>query len=172
MARCAAAMCADGDTIILCGATAGAMSEFLVDKRMRILTNSLRTANRLVAGSDNEVFFTGGMLHPGEDLTATPDTDFTQGYCADRLFVGISGVSGRGLVAADDGEAQATRHLIEQALDVVVLVDSAQLASKGGLLVCGLERVSCVITDYHVSAASLHMLLDAGVAIKLVTYAQ
>ncbi|MRW92070.1 hypothetical protein GJ699_18915 [Duganella sp. FT80W] len=168
IALCAAAMCADGDTIILCGADADAMTDFLIDKHLRILTNSLRAANRLALLSENEVFFTGGMLHAGDALTVAPDLDFIQGYSADRVFIGIGGLSLRGLLASDDNEAQATRLLIAQADEVVVLAASSQLAGKGGLLICGLERVSCLITDYHISAASLHMLLDAGIAVRLV----
>ncbi|WP_371867503.1 hypothetical protein [Duganella guangzhouensis] len=154
--------------MILCGATAATMAEFLLSKRMRILTNSLGAAGRLMADSDNEVFFAGGVLRVnGSPLTATPDVGFVRGFYADRIFVGASGLSSLGLTAGDS-EAEAAYHLLGQAREVIVLAESAQLRAGAGLYLCGLEQVSCVITDDQLAVGSLQTLLLAGTLVKQV----
>lgn len=168
IARSAAGLCTDGDTIILCGAMAATMAEFLLSKRMRILTNSLSAAGRLMADSDNEVFFAGGVLRSGgSSLTVTPDVAFVRGFSADKIFVGASGISALGMVAGAN-EAEAASHLLERTGEVIVLAQSAQLRGAEGLYLCGLEQVSCVITDDQLNAESLQALLRAGIVVKQV----
>jgi DeoR family ulaG and ulaABCDEF operon transcriptional repressor len=68
---------------------------------------------------------------------------------------------------ADPLLIQAEKRLISQAEELVVLADSSKFARKAGLILCGLDRVSTVITDTDASDKAVQTLEQYGV--KVVT---
>jgi len=73
-----------------------------------------------------------------------------------------------GLMEADPMLIQAEKRLISQAEELIVLADSSKFARKAGLILCGLNRVSCVITDTGASDAAVQMLEQSGVKVLAV----
>jgi DeoR family ulaG and ulaABCDEF operon transcriptional repressor len=63
------------------------------------------------------------------------------------MFMSVYGLSLLGLMEADPLLIQAEKRLISQAEELIVLADSSKFAKKAGLILCGLNRVSTVITD-------------------------
>jgi DeoR family ulaG and ulaABCDEF operon transcriptional repressor len=170
IARHAASMCADGETILIGGGTTVCgMTDFLEDRCMRILTNSFEVARVLLGTSDNEVILSGGKIYADEKLILSPfDSEAIQ-YCyADKLFMGAHGLSALGVMEADPLLVQAGRRLINQAQQIIVLADSSKFANKGGMFLCGLERVSCVVTDSGIPDHAVRMLKQAGIQVEVV----
>lgn len=170
IARYAASLCRDGETILIGGGTTTCgMTEFLEDRRMRILTNSFEVARILLTTSDNEVILSGGKVYAEEKLILSPfDTEAIQ-YCyADKLFLGVHGLSPLGLMEVDPLLVQAGRRLIGQAQHIVVLADSSKFGNKGGMFLCGLDQVSSVITDSDVPDHAVQMLERAGIGVRIV----
>ena len=167
IARHAASLCGDGETIIINGGTTTyMMGEFLVDKRLKILTNSFLMAERLLTTSENEIILPGGRVYREQNVILSPfDNDITQHHYAAKMFMGVFGLSMLGLMEADPLLIQAEKRLISQAEELIVLADSSKFARKAGLILCGLNRVSCVITDSGVSDAAVQMLEQAGVRV-------
>ena len=58
---------------------------------------------------------------------------------------------------------QGERKLIDQAEQLVVLVDSSKFAQRSSLIVCTLERVHTIITDDGVTDDVVSMIEAAGV---------
>jgi DeoR family ulaG and ulaABCDEF operon transcriptional repressor len=85
------------------------------------------------------------------------------------MFMGIYGVSMLGLMEADPLLIQAEKRLLGQAEQLVVLADSSKFSRKAGLILCGLNRVNCLVTDTGISDAAAQMMEQAGV--KVVTVA-
>jgi DeoR family ulaG and ulaABCDEF operon transcriptional repressor len=170
IARFAAAMCDDGDNIILGGgAITLGMTEFLLNKRLRVLTNSFQAARRLMADSDNEVFLPGGTVAVEQSvMSGAVDPSLPQGYIASKLFIGASGISQLGIMEIDLSLARSNGHWIGQVHDIVVLADSSKFTSEDGFYLCGLEQVSCVVTDSGIAAGSVRMLERAGILVKVV----
>jgi DeoR family ulaG and ulaABCDEF operon transcriptional repressor len=137
---------------------------------MRILTNSFEVARLLLSTSDNEVILSGGKIYAEEKLILSPfDSEAIQ-YCyADKLFLGVHGLSALGVMEADPLLVQAGRRLINQAQQIIVLADSSKFANKDGMFLCGLDRVSCVVTDSAVPDSAVRMLEQAGIEVKVVT---
>jgi DeoR family ulaG and ulaABCDEF operon transcriptional repressor len=167
IARHAASMCADGETIIINGGTTTfMMADFLADKRMTILTNSFLMAQRLQASSDNEIFIPGGRVYREQNVILSPfDNDITQNHYASKMFMSVKGLSLLGLMESDPLLIQAEQRLIGQAEELIVLADSSKFTRKADLILCGLERVSCVITDTNVSEAAVNTLEQHGVKV-------
>ncbi len=170
IARRAAALCADGDTVLIGGGTTTFhMAPFLGERRMRVLTNSFAMARELLAASDNEVILSGGKVYPAQGIILSPfDTEALQ-YCyADRLFMGAHCLCALGVMEADALLIQAGRRLIHQARQVVVLADSSKFGGRGGMFLCALDRIARVITDTSAPDAAVQMLERAGIAVDLV----
>jgi len=167
IARHASALCDDGETIIINGGTTTyMMCEFLVDKRLKILTNSFLMAERLLTSSENEIIVPGGRVYREQNVILSPfDNDITQHHYAAKMFMGVFGLSMLGLMEADPLLIQAEKRLIGQTEQLFVLADSSKFARKAGLILCGLNRVSCVITDTGASDAAVQMLEQAGVTV-------
>jgi len=170
IARHACGLCADGDTIIINGGTTTyRMVEFLVDKRLKILTNSFLMAERLLMSSENEIILPGGKVYREQNVILSPfDNDISQHHYAGKMFMGVYGLSMLGLMEADPLLIQAEKRLISQAEELIVLADSSKFARKAGLILCGLNRVSCVITDTGASDAAVQMLEQSGVKVLAV----
>lgn len=171
IARYAAGMCEDGETIVINGGTTTfMMADFLADKHLKILTNSFLMAERLLLSSENEVILPGGKVYREQNVILSPfDSDITQHHYAAKMFMSVYGLSLLGLMEADPLLIQAEKRLIGQAEELIVLADSSKFAKKAGLILCGLDRVSCVITDTHASDAAVQLLEQSGV--KVVTVA-
>jgi DeoR family ulaG and ulaABCDEF operon transcriptional repressor len=171
IARMGASMCADGESIIINGGTTTHMMvEFLVDKQLKILTNSFLMAEQLLRTSENEIIVPGGKVYREQNVILSPfDNDITQHHYAAKMFMGIYGLSMLGLMEADPLLIQAEKRLIGQAESLIVLADSSKFRRKTGLILCGLNRVSCVVTDTGASDAAVQMLEQHGV--KVITVA-
>jgi DeoR family transcriptional regulator, ulaG and ulaABCDEF operon transcriptional repressor len=169
IARYAAGMCKEGETIIINGGTTTfMMAEFLVDQHLKILTNSFLMAERLLVTSENEIIVPGGKVYREQNVILSPfDNDITQHHYAAKMFMSVYGLSLLGLMEADPLLIQAEKRLISQAEELIVLADSSKFAKKAGLILCGLNRVSTVITDTYASDAAVQLLEQSGV--KVVT---
>jgi DeoR family ulaG and ulaABCDEF operon transcriptional repressor len=169
IARHAASMCTDGETIIINGGTTTfMMAEFLAEKQLKILTNSFLMAERLLVTSQNEIIVPGGKVYREQNVILSPfDNDITQHHYASKMFMSVYGLSLLGLMEADPLLIQAEKRLISQAEELVVMADSSKFCRKAGLILCGLDRVSTVITDTDASDKAVQLLEQYGV--KVVT---
>ena len=171
IARYATGMCVDGETIIINGGTTTfMMAEFLVNTHLKILTNSFLMAERLLVSSENEIILPGGTVYREQNVILSPfENDITQHHYAAKMFMSVYGLSLLGLMEADPLLIQAEKRLIGQAEELIVLADSSKFAKKAGLILCGLNRVSTVITDTYASEAAVQLLEQNGV--KVITVA-
>jgi DeoR family ulaG and ulaABCDEF operon transcriptional repressor len=60
---------------------------------------------------------------------------------------------------------QAEQKLIDQADELVVLVDSSKFRKRSSLILCGLTRIATVITDDGIEDREAKMLETAGVTL-------
>jgi DeoR family ulaG and ulaABCDEF operon transcriptional repressor len=165
IARAAVALCADGDSIIVNGGTTTfQMVHFLAGRRMQVLTNSFPIAEHLLKHSRNTVMLPGGVIYREQGLVLSPfEADVTRNFFAHRMFMGAQGVGRLGVMERDPLLIQAERKLLDQAEELIVLVDSSKFEQRSSLILCGLDRVGTVITDENVADGVAAMLEQAGV---------
>ncbi|MBB3212494.1 DeoR family ulaG and ulaABCDEF operon transcriptional repressor [Herbaspirillum sp. Sphag1AN] len=170
IAKYAASLCEDGQTIIINGGTTTfMMAEYLADKQLKILTNSFLMAERLLTTSENQIIVPGGQVYREQNVILSPfDNDITQHHYAAKMFMGVYGLSMLGLMEVDPLLIQAEKRLIGQAEELIVLIDSSKFSRKAGLILCALNRVNCLITDDQASDAAVQMLEQAGVNVVTV----
>lgn len=160
-------LCDDGDAIIINGGTTTfQMVHPLAAKRMQVFTNSFPIAEHLLKHSKNTIMLSGGVIYREQNIILSPfDNDVTRNFCAKRMFMGAQGLGPLGLMEADPLLIQAEEKLINQADELVVLVDSSKFTKRSSLILCPLDRITTVITDNGIRDEDRHMLESAGVGV-------
>lgn len=167
IARLAAGMCRDGEPIIINGGTTTyQMVDHLRSRRLSVFTNSFAIAEQLIHNSRNNVVIPGGTIYREQNVILSPFGGVVAGhFYARKMFLGCQGIGPHGLMEADPMVVQSELALIGQADEVIVLADSSKFQRRSSLILCGLERVTTVITDAGLREADRQMLEAAGVGL-------
>jgi DeoR/GlpR family transcriptional regulator of sugar metabolism len=131
----------------------------------RVLTNSILVAAELAERPDVEVLISGGRVRGG-DLACHGQqaTAFFEGFYGGKAFLGSGGVhAAAGLTDFYLDEAATRQLLIERADEVYVMADASKLGRIAPVRVCGLERVTAVVTDDGIDEATRLAFEEAGV---------
>ena len=165
IARAAVDLCEDGDPIIINGGTTTfQMVHPLATRRCQVFTNSFPIAEHLLKHSKNTIMLSGGAIYREQNIILSPfENDVTRNFYARRMFMGAQGVGPLGLMEADPLLIQAEEKLIGQADELVVLVDSSKFDQRSSLVLCGLARITTLITDDGISDKAAAMLDAADV---------
>ncbi len=165
IARAAVDLCEDGDPIIINGGTTTfQMVHPLATRHCQVFTNSFPIAEHLLKHSKNTVMVSGGAIYREQNIILSPfENDVTRNFYARRMFMGAQGIGPLGLMEADPLLIQAEQKLIGQADELIVLVDSTKFAQRSSLVLCGLDRISTLITDEGIPDAAAAMLDAADV---------
>jgi DeoR family ulaG and ulaABCDEF operon transcriptional repressor len=167
IAREAVELCANGEPIIINGGTTTfQMVHYLAGRRMPILTNSFPIAEHLLRHSKNTVLVPGGTIYREQNIVLSPfENDVTRNFYARRMFMGAQGLGPLGLMEGDPLLIQAEQKLIDQAEELVLLVDASKFRQRSSLILCPLSRISTVITDDGIEDREAKMLEAAGVGL-------
>ncbi len=148
IARAAARLVGDGDTVFLGGgSTVGEMPPFLLDRSLQVVTNSLAIAGQFEDTPNTEVLVTGGYLFPRHRLLSGPVTlanlrelHFTW------AFISAGAFNIRLLTDWNVMIAEVTRTALERSERAVALLDSSKFNHQHLARVCGISEL-----DYLVS---------------------
>ncbi|HUB61932.1 MAG TPA: DeoR/GlpR family DNA-binding transcription regulator [Puia sp.] len=164
IARRAAAGIHDGDIIFLdCGSTVYHLCPFIKNKKIRVITNSLPVVLEL-QNSQVSINLIGGEFDPERQAIHGKMAEYHIGkYRANRAFLGIDGISPRGLFANSEKEAMLTMALAANSASAWLLCDSTKIGRETYWQFSGLQLIGTVITD--ASAASCQFLQQAGIAV-------
>ena len=170
IAERAVAMCEDGDSIIIDGGSSTyMMGEFLLDRQMNILTNSIPLSVELLENSDNRVSVPGGEMFRKQGIIVSPfEHDIIQSYHASIMFTGAAGIGEYGLMESDPLLVRAIQKLMKQADRLVVLVDSSKLGKRSNLILSGLDKIDVVITDDGADSKYLKLFEAQGIEVIVV----
>jgi DeoR family transcriptional regulator, ulaG and ulaABCDEF operon transcriptional repressor len=170
VARVAATLCNDGDSIIInAGSTTWFMAEYLREKRMQILTNSVPIAIELISTSDNRIVLPGGEVFREQSIILSPfDEDAIQHYTASKMFMSCYSISSMGIIEGDPLIARAEAKLLSRAEQLIVIADSSKFEPRGSIAVCQLSRVHTLITDDAAPPHLLDQIRSRGVQVVVV----
>jgi DeoR family ulaG and ulaABCDEF operon transcriptional repressor len=165
IAKAAAGLCHDGEPIIINGGTTTyQMVHYLTARRMSVFTNSFAIAEHLLHNSRNSVVIPGGTVYREQNVILSPFGGVVAShFYAKRMFIGCQGLGRQGLMEADPMVVQSELALINQAEELIVLADSSKFTGRSSLILCGLDRISTVITDGGIREEDRAMLEKAGV---------
>jgi DeoR family ulaG and ulaABCDEF operon transcriptional repressor len=169
VAKAAAAMCVDGESIIInAGSTTWSMVEFLRERRMQILTNSFPIAQELIATSQNRIILPGGEVYREQGIVLSPfDEDAIQHFTASKMFMSCYSITPMGIIEGDPLIARAEAKLLSRADKLVVIADSSKFESRGSMAVCQLSRVHTLVTDNAAPPQMIDHIRSLGVNVVI-----
>jgi DeoR family ulaG and ulaABCDEF operon transcriptional repressor len=167
IAQAAVELIADGSSVIINGGTTTfAMVEFLVDRQLDILTNSVPILSALLTTSRNRVSLPGGTVYREQSIVLSPyENDSIEHFWGQQLFTGCFGLNRFGMMEADPLIVQAETKLLKRAEQLVVLADSRKLRQRSSMIVAGIERIQTLITDQGATEEELEPFRRANIRV-------
>jgi DeoR/GlpR family transcriptional regulator of sugar metabolism len=162
--QAAAALVQDGEVIFLdAGSTVLAMAEFLVGKRLTVVTHSLPIVDKLAGREGIEVFLLGGQVR--RDLMSCVGYRVDESLATfrlDRAFLGTAGFDlKRGLNHSAPEEIPIKKLAARLAPQVVVLADRTKIGRPGTIYFLPISGIDLLITDKK-SGADIRVLRARG----------
>jgi DeoR/GlpR family transcriptional regulator of sugar metabolism len=171
IAEVAAAMVADGESIILGpGTTTLALARLLVDRRdLTVVTTSLLIPSVFARAPSIEVVLTGGTIRASIDAVVGPAAERAlRSLRAGHAFLSGTGFSAeRGLTTPNLLVAATDLALIEAAERVTVLADYTKIGQVAMFQTVPPERVQVLVTDERADPAELDRLRDIGIDVRV-----
>jgi DeoR family transcriptional regulator of aga operon len=174
IAKVAAAMIRDGETIILdSGSTTFEIARLVGELPLRsltVVTNALNIAMELASGPSHiRVLMLGGVLRQMSHSLVGPDAEQTLSrLTADQLFLGADGIDvDMGVTTADPMEAQLNARMVGISRRTVVLADASKLGRRSLSPIAPLDAVDCIVTDRRAPKEIIATFRGRGVEVRL-----
>ena len=165
IAKRAAGLIRDGDTILLDGGTTTCeVARLLIGRPVHAVTNSLPVANVLASAKASDLVVIGGNI--------CPLTGVAQGPLADRMIATLRVRKTILSVAAvnDDGFfnnnlllVETERAMMKAADEVIIVADSSKFGYRSLALLCELNCVRYLVVDAGISQEWRQRIASAGV---------
>ena len=162
----------DGQVIALDSGTTDLMLAKALNGTFRaltVVTNSLAIANELAGAAGIELIVTGGVYRADEEA-------FVSGFAnlifpkihIDTFYLTTCGISVEaGITYQRMDEIPVQKQMMEAADRTIVIADSSKLGANSLVRMCGIERISTLITDYGVSPTEVGKFEKAGVEVRV-----
>jgi DeoR/GlpR family transcriptional regulator of sugar metabolism len=159
----------EGEAIAIdSGTTALSCARALFERRLTVLTVSLRAADLLADSPTINLILPGGEVRRDErTLVGQAALAGIAGLRLDAVIIGACGLADATVTAYDLGDAAVKQALIDVSARVIVAAESAKLDRTGMAVVCPAERVDMLVIDAEAPAAALDPWRQAGVEILL-----
>jgi DeoR family ulaG and ulaABCDEF operon transcriptional repressor len=165
IAKAAASLCANGDSIIVNGgSTAYTFAREISDMWLRVFTNSMPVAAYLWEHSDCHLTLAGGDLYR-EPGILYGDGLSDQKFFASKFFLGAQAFGPEGVMESNPLLVEAIGGLMEKADEVIVLCDSTKFDLRARLTACPIERIGTVITDSGIDETNKALLNEQGIRV-------
>jgi len=167
IARVAASLVADGQTVILDGgSTVVDVARALAGKSLHIVTNSLPIAAVLESHQNIELTLTGGYLDPRHRVLLGPFCEqMLAGLRADVLIMGIGAITAAGFSNNNTLIVGSEQKMISVASRVIIVADYTKFGRGGMIPVAPLSAASAIVTDSKAPAEDIARLRASGVEV-------
>lgn len=157
----------EGDVIFMdCGSTVFRLCQFIHNKRITVITNSLPVIAELLS-SDVTVNLVGGEVDKERQAVHGLMAEEHIGrYRANRAFIGVDGISlQNGLSANSEKEASTAVAMARQTERVYLLCDSSKLETDKYLYFAPLSLFDVLITDNEAKPDVVAGYRKAGISV-------
>jgi len=138
-----------GQTIVIDGGTTTFhLAQQLVGQRLQLVTNSLPIANLFLNDDNVEMIVIGGLLYPRYGVFLGPMAESQLATVhATTMFFGAAGILDGALYNQNLLLVESQRRMMQQAQEVILLVDSSKFGQQALARLCELGEVGIVVTD-------------------------
>ncbi|MGV3560655.1 DeoR/GlpR family DNA-binding transcription regulator [Larkinella arboricola] len=165
--RLAAQQIQEGEVIFMdCGSTVFRLCQFIRNKRIQVITNSLPVVNELLQ-SEVTVNLVGGEVDAKRQAVhGLIAHEHIARYRAHKAFLGVDGISAaNGLSAHSETEAGMTLAMAGQAEETYLLCDSTKLEKDKYMQFAPLSLVQTLVTDPDARPEILALYREQGVRV-------
>lgn len=150
--RLAAQEISDNDIIFMdCGSTVFRLCQFIKNKRIKVITNSLPVIQELLNTEVSLNLIGGEIDQERQAVHGVIAIEHIRRYRADKAFLGVDGISiENGLTAISEKEAEITLAMMNQANQTYLLCDSSKIGNDKYLQFADLKQVNTLITNADV----------------------
>lgn len=150
IAKYAAEQVGEGEVIAIdVGTTAAEFAKELLKKHnLTVFTNSFQAAS-ILAKSQHQVYFVGGMLRKSEmSMVGSIAKETVLKFNYDRFYMGLAGISNsEGPTDYSLEDAEVKRCFIAKSKEVIALVDKTKFGKSSLVKVCELDEITTIITN-------------------------
>jgi len=140
----------EGDVIFIdCGSTAFRLCQFIKDKKIKVITNSLPIVNELQHSAVTINLIGGEVDASRQAVHGTMAHEHIGRYQAAKAFLGVDGITAEGLYAGSEYEASNTLAMAAQTGCTYMLCDASKIGKTSYLKFNDLSIVNILITDYN-----------------------
>jgi len=162
--RVAAAQIKDGDIIFMdCGSTVFRLCQFIQNKKIRVVTNSLPVIYELQNSAVSLNIIGGELDADRQAVHGTTANEHITKYRATKAFLGVDGISVNGLFANSEKEAGITTAFATNSAYTYMLCDAGKIGKETYLNFAGLNLINAIITD--ADETKLQGIKEQGVTI-------
>ena len=164
IAKTARSLVSPGQTVLIDGGTTTFyLAQELLGQPLQLVTNSLPIANLFLNDDNVELILTGGLMYPRYGVLLGPTAEHILSTIHTKtLFLSVAGVHNNALYNQNLLLVQSERKMMEQAQEVVLLVDSTKFGQQALARLGDLAEVDTVVTDAALSADHRHAIQAAG----------
>ena len=166
----AASLIGDDQTIILDGgSTVASVAEHLVDRTLRVITNSIPIVRILRESRNIDLTLTGGYVFPRLEIVLGPLCEHMLAtVAADVLVMGIGGATPDGFSNNNTLLVGSERKMIEVSRKVIIVADSSKFGRAAMTPLAPLDAADIVVSDGGLAEEHRRMLAASGVDVVLV----
>ncbi len=172
IAKAAAAMISDGDTVMINdGSTSSLITRYLLGKRdIHVVTNSTQVFTYARINPALHLTLVGGEFRPSTEAIVGPMAlrDIEE-YHVKYAFLGTGGFSlETGLTTHLAEGAEIFKQMAVQAEEVITVTDSSKYGKNGFVKIFPLARMDKIITDRGLDPETYKILTESGLNVELV----
>ena len=149
IARLAASLVEDGDTVLLDGgSTTYEVARLLVGRPLQIVTNSLPVANLFASNANHDLVLVGGYVYPRTGVSLGPHAnEMLEHLNVRRTILSVSGLNERGFFNNNLLLVEAERLMMRAADEVIVVADSSKFGRQSLVHLCPLGDADHLVVD-------------------------
>ncbi len=169
IARLAASLIEEGQTVILDGGTTvAAVARELTSKSIHVITNSLPIAEVLESYRNIELTLTGGYLDPRIRVMLGPFCEQMLGAIrADAVIMGIGSITETGFTNNNTLVVGSEKKMIEVADRLIVVADHTKFGRGGMFPVAPLSDADVVVSDSELAPDYIALLRRYDIDVRL-----
>ncbi|MCK8493456.1 MULTISPECIES: DeoR/GlpR family DNA-binding transcription regulator [Spirosoma] len=157
----------EGDIIFMdCGSTVFRLCQFIRNKRITVVTNSLPVLSELMDSTVSVNLVGGEVDKERRAMHGLIAEEHIARYRAHRAFIGVDGISlQNGLSANGEKEASTATAMARQTEKVYLLCDSSKLETDKYLYFAPLSLFDVLITDQEAKPDMMTAYRQAGITL-------
>ena len=173
IARDAAAMIRDGDTVLLDSGTTTAELARVIRQlplsSITVISNAINVAAELADSAHVRVIMLGGVLQSLSQSLVGPQAEAALSRLrADLCFIGADGIDLEfGISTCDPLEAQLNRRMLDVAARTIALADASKLERRSLARIAPIAELDCILTDTSAPAETVARYRAAGIDVRL-----